>query len=131
MAHLRKKERWLDHAQAIIEGKSLAKTAELCGVHPTTAFRWRHRFLRAPADDKPRTERNLEADETFILESVTARWSDLPRQTRRRGGTARHPGPYQDNIPVLVARDRRGATFDAVLTRVVPWAPEVLAKPTA
>ncbi len=59
MAHLRKKERWLDHARAMIEGKSLVKTAELCGVHPTTAFRWRHRFLRAPADDKPRTfERN-------------------------------------------------------------------------
>ena len=55
MAHLRKKDKWLDHAQAMIEGKSLAKTAELCGVHPTTAFRWRHRFLRAPADDKPRT----------------------------------------------------------------------------
>jgi transposase-like protein len=48
MAHLRKKEKWLDHAQAMIEGKSLAKTAKLCGVHPTTAFRWRHRFLRAP-----------------------------------------------------------------------------------
>jgi hypothetical protein len=47
MAHLRKKERWLDHARAMIEGKSLAKTAQLCGVHPTTAFRWRHRFLRA------------------------------------------------------------------------------------
>ena len=55
MAHLRKKEKSLDHARAMIEGKSLAKTAELCGVHPTTAFPWRHRFLRAPADDKPRT----------------------------------------------------------------------------
>ena len=43
-----KKERWLDHARAMIDGKSLAKTAELCGVHPTTAYRWRHRFLRAP-----------------------------------------------------------------------------------
>ena len=49
MAHLRKKEKWLEHARAMIEGKSLAKTAALCGVHPTTAFRWRHRFLRAPA----------------------------------------------------------------------------------
>ena len=39
MAHLRKKEKWLDHAQATIEGKSLAKTVRLCGVHPTTAFR--------------------------------------------------------------------------------------------
>ena len=68
MAHLRKKEKWLEHARAIIEGKSLAKTAALCGVHPTTAFRWRHRFLRAPASDKPRGLRGIvEADETFIL----------------------------------------------------------------
>lgn len=116
MAHLRKKEKWLDHARAMIEGKSLAKTAALCGVHPTTAFRWRHRFLRAPAVNKPRTLRGIvEADETFILESFKGRWSDLPRAARKRGGKARHPGPYQDNIPVLVARDRKGATFDAVL----------------
>jgi transposase-like protein len=116
MAHLRKKEKWLDHARAMIEGKSLAKTAELCGVHPTTAFRWRHRFLRAPSDDKPRRLSGIvEADETFILESFKGRRSDLPRKARKRGGTARHPGPCQDNIPVLVARDRKGATLDAVL----------------
>jgi transposase-like protein len=119
MAHLRKKERWLDHARAMIEGKSLAKTAQLCGVHPTTAFRWRHRFLRAPASDKPRMLRGIvEADETFVLESFKGRWSDLPRKARKRGGTARHPGLHQDNIPVLVARDREGATFDAVLPQV-------------
>ena len=116
MAHLRKRERWIDHAQAMIEGKSLAKTAELCGVHPTTAFRWRHRFLGSPAVDKPRTLNGIvEADETFILESFKGRWSNLPRKARKRGGSARHPGLHQDNIPVLVARDRKGATFDAVL----------------
>jgi transposase-like protein len=118
MAHLRKKEKWLDHARAMIEGKSLAKTAALCGVHPTTAFRWRHRFLRAPASDKPRGLRGIvEADETFLLESFKGRWSDLPRKARKRGGRARHPGLHQDNIPILVARDRNGATFDAILAR--------------
>ena len=102
----------------MIEGKSLAKTAALC-VHPTTAFRWRHRFLRAPASDKPRSLRGIvEADETFILESFKGRWSDLPRKARRRGGTTRHPGLHQDNIPILVARDRNGATFDAILPQV-------------
>jgi transposase-like protein len=119
MAHLRKKEKWLDHARAMIEGKSLSKTAQLCGVHPTTAFRWRHRFLRSPAADKPRSLSGIvEADETFVLESFKGRRSDLPRTARKRGGKARHPGLHQDNIPVLVARDRRGATFDAILPRV-------------
>src|SRR5271166_3447391 len=76
MAHLRKRERWLDHARAMIDGKSLSKTAELCGMHPTTAFRWRHRFLASPAADKPRTLTGIvEADETFILESCKGRWS--------------------------------------------------------
>ena len=70
MAHLHKRERWFDHARAMIEGKSLAKTAALCGVHPTTAFRWRHRFLGGI----------VEADETFILESFKGWWSDLPRK---------------------------------------------------
>ncbi len=110
MAHLRNKEKWLDHAKAMIEGASLAKTAQLCGVHPTTAFRWRHRFLRAPADDKPRTLSGIvEADQTFILESFKGRRSALPRKTRKRGGKAKHPGSYQDQIPVLVARDRKEA----------------------
>ncbi len=87
------------HARAMIEGKSLAKTAQLCGVHPTTAFRWRHRFLRAPAANKPRSLSGIvEADETFILRTPSkAGGPTLPRAARKRGGKARHPGPYQDN----------------------------------
>jgi hypothetical protein len=43
MAHLRKKERWLDHAHAMIEGMSLAK--ELCrnlgdGVNQAADISW-------------------------------------------------------------------------------------------
>ena len=119
MARLRKKEQWLDHAQAMLEGTSLAKAAERCGVHPTTAFRWRHRFLGSPALDKPKTLTGIvEADETFILKSFKGRRSGLPRRPRKRGGKAKHPGLYFENIPILVARDRQGATVDAVLPNV-------------
>ena len=90
MAHLRKKDRWLDHARAMIEGKSLAKTAALCGIHPTTAFRWRHRFLRAPASDKPRGLRGIvEADEASVSNSSRA---DGPTCRERREGAAERPG---------------------------------------
>src|SRR3984957_7171653 len=76
-------------------------------------------FCARAAVHKPRSLSGIvEADGTFVLESFKGRWSDLPRAARKRGGKARHPGPYQDNIPVLVARDRKGATFDAVLPQV-------------
>ena len=71
-------------------------------------------FSARPNVEKDRRSRR----ETFILESFKGRWSDLPRKARKRGGTARHPRLHQDNIPVLVARDRKGATFDAVLLQV-------------
>ena len=118
MAHLRKKEKWLDHARAMIEGKSLAKTAALCGVHPTTAFRWRHRFLRAPASTsrEPCVGSWKRTKPSFSNPSRAA--GPICRaatQTRRNGQTCR---PSSGQLPVLVARDRKGATFDAVLPQV-------------
>src|SRR5215213_1757044 len=54
--------------------------AKRCGVAASTAFRWRHRFLQAPALDKPTKLTGIvEADETFILESFKGKRSDLPR----------------------------------------------------
>src|SRR3954466_10241940 len=49
LARLRKKERWLAYGEALAAGMSLTEAAAHCGVHLTTSFRWRHRFLRAPA----------------------------------------------------------------------------------
>ena len=53
LARLRLKEKWAAQTEALITGESLVKAAERCGVAVTTAFRWRHRFLSAPALDKP------------------------------------------------------------------------------
>ena len=119
LARLRTKERWADHAQALMSGESLTKAAKRCGVAFTTAFRWRHRFLSAPALDKPSHLNGIvEADETFILESFKGKRSNLPRPARKRGGKATKRGLSKEQIPVLVARDRDGLTTDAVLPKL-------------
>ena len=84
-----------------------------------TAFRWRHRFLKSLAGDKPAALSGVvESDETFILESFKGKRSDLPRKARKRGGKSGKRGLSAEQIPVIVARDRHGATTDAVLPKL-------------
>ncbi len=119
LAGLHHQDRWPDQAQALIAGETIAKAAERCKVAYTTAFRWRHRFLSALNLDKPRCLSGIvEADETFILESFKGKRRDLPRASRQRGGKAAKRGLSAEQIPVIVARDRTGATIDAVLPRL-------------
>ena len=119
LARLRKKDRWAAQTAAMLAGESLAKAAKRCGVAASTAFRWRHRFLQAPALDKPTKLTGIvEADETFILESFKGKRSGLPRPARKRGGKAAKRGLSREQIPILVARDRTGHTTDAVLPRL-------------
>ena len=88
LAFLRKKDRWLKMALALKEGLSVRKTAARCGISVPTAFRWRHRFLKAAAADKPiKLEGIAEADETYFLESVKGP-RRLPRPAGKRGGKA-------------------------------------------
>lgn len=119
LARLRMRERWSAQAHALIDGVSLAKAARRCGVHYTTAFRWRHRFLAALSGDKPKTLSGIvESDETFVLESYKGKRSGLPRKARKRGGRATKRGLSTEQIPVIITRDRHGATTDAVLPRL-------------
>lgn len=119
LARLRLKDQWAAQAEAMIEGVSTAKAARRCGVHYTTAFRWRHRFLEALASDKPQALSGIvEGDETFILESFKGKRAAMPRAARKRGGKSVKCGISAEQIPVLVARDRHGATTDAVLPKL-------------
>src|SRR4051812_15916971 len=66
LARLRKKACWLRYGEALAAGMTLAKAAAHCGVHLTTSFRWRHRFLRAPAAAREALARVGEAGETLF-----------------------------------------------------------------
>lgn len=114
LAHLRKRERWLHYAQALIEGVSVRQAGQRCDVHKNTAFRWRHRFLAAAATHRAEHEGGIvEADETFFLESFKGQ-RKLPRPARKRAGV----GAQWERIAVLVVRDRSGQTADFRLEKV-------------
>jgi len=60
----------------------------------------------------------VEGDETFILESFKSKRSGTPRKARKRGGKSAKPGISAEQLPGLVARDRHGATTDAMLPKL-------------
>ena len=121
LARLRHRQRWLAQCEALQEGLSVRKVAAQLGVHRTTAFRWRHRFLQCPAKIKDLAMRGVvEADETYMPESFKGQRKALAlaqRPSRRRGGKARKRGLWSEQIPILVLRARTGQTADFVLPR--------------
>ena len=84
---------------------------------PSTAFRWRHRFLQLAQGVKAQTLQGVvEADETYFLRSNKGQRVHA-RKAWRRGGSAAKRGLSDEQEPVLVARDRSGATADFILER--------------
>ena len=123
LARLRQKEHWLDFGRALSEGDTVAESAERCDVAVSTAFRWRHRFLKA-ADTAAKTLKGIvEADETYLLSSRKGE-RGLDRKARKRGGTASKRGTSKEFTPAIVAVDRSGATFSAILPAVTAKAAE-------
>lgn len=118
LARLRHKEQWLNYAQQMAEGQSVRKSAKACEVHRNTAFRWRHRFLALPNAQKATSLVGIaEADETFFLESFKGKKQGLTRAPRKRGSKATKRGLSDEQIPVLICRDRTGSTTDFVLEK--------------
>src|SRR5512134_2986391 len=69
LANLHYKGRWYDFARSLSAGESVRKSAARCDVAVSTAFRWRHRFLRAIKTDTAPLGGIVEADEAYVLES--------------------------------------------------------------
>lgn len=128
LSGLHHKDRWLEMASALADGDTLKTTADRCGVHISTAHRWRHRFLTAVQTGAGKLKGIVEADETFILASRKGdrAWTRAKegkaqapdRKPRKRGGKAAKRGLSDEQVPVLVAADRSGATVSALLPSV-------------
>lgn len=116
LAQLHRRDAWLAYAQALVDGVSLRKAATRCGIALDTAFRWRHRFLASAKDARPKTVAGIvEVDETFIRKSAKGSKQLAGRAPRKRGTKARSGLSSDDYAPVLIVRDRHGATLDHVL----------------
>ena len=116
LARLRNKAKCLQQ-KALGRGLIVRLASAELGVAPSTAFRWRHRFLQLTQPVKALVLTGVvEADETFFLRS--SKDQRPGRAPRKRGGHASRKSRGEDLIPVLVARDRSAATADFLLEAV-------------
>lgn len=119
LARLRHKEKWLDNAKAMIAGETIERTADLCGVHYNTAFRWRHRFLDCQKKAQSQELAGIaECDETYFYRSEKGS-RKLTRKPRKRGGDGIKRGS-KELVPVIILRDRSGHGADRVALDGVP-----------
>ncbi len=134
LAHLHLRGKWLDQAEVLRDELSLTDACERLNVARTTAFRWRHRFLAAPKELRAQLLTGVaETDETYFLRSCKGQRGGINRPARKRGGKATKRGLSDEQVPVLVARDRSGATADFILDvddsdHIVPRLRPILAK---
>lgn len=121
LARLRQRPAWRAFARALIDGQTVRQSARRAGVHRNTAFRWRHRFLAAPAAMQAGHLAGIaEADETVMRRSYKGSRA-LPRPPRKRGGGVKKASKGRDpanEVDVLVMRDREGRTLSDALDTV-------------
>lgn len=129
LAGLHYPERWTTYTKAMIAGLSVRNSAIISAIHRNTAFRWRHRFLKSSATAQAKHLDGItEADETLILRSEKGS-RQLQRPPRKRGGKATQNGRSKEQVCVLVARDRSGATADFVMPTFNAKQLEIVLKP--
>jgi len=117
LSKLHYKEKWLTYSQCLSEGKTIREAAKICGIDPKTAFRWRHRFLSAPAGNKNEKMTGIvEADETFFTENCKGNRQIQHRKPKKRGKSSKRSG--KDRVSVLIVRDRSGTEADFVYDQI-------------
>jgi transposase-like protein len=131
MARARKPEKWGRYLSCMTDHLSIRRIiASGIGVHPVTAWRWRHRFLKAAVNDNAGVLSGvIEADETFFVRSFkgdrgwTKRRPPEDRAARPSAWGATKRGLSHEQVPVLTAVDNAGGVYESILTSRYAIAP--------
>lgn len=118
-SRMRMPAKWAAYARLLDGFMSIDDIVETgIGISRLTAWRWRHRMLRAQvALQAAQVEGVIEADETFFRTSYKGdrSWKRGARRRTARRGPALAPGLSGEQVPVLTALDRSGGVIEAVL----------------
>ncbi|MCM3632170.1 IS1595 family transposase [Paenibacillus camelliae] len=116
----RRPNMWVRFIECMIEGFSLRKCAEQLNDEVThvTLFYWRHKILAAIKQIPTEVFQGIvEMDETNFLFSEKGKRNIVERKPRKRGGKSKYRDISNDQVCVLVARDRQKMTYSGVLGR--------------
>ena len=105
----------------MMEGASIRRASDECGISIRTSFLWRHKFLNTLNEimNGVKLEGVVEMDETFF--NISYKGSrHLPREPHKRGERAKHRGISSDKVcvPCGVNRDGKSVAKIANLGRI-------------
>ena len=127
-AYIKKLELWPAYGRGMEEAESLRAAARRLGIHPSTAFRWRHRLLEGLR------ARDREALSGWIECCLLGGYAESHKGCRR--GLDRPPRthavvrpwsvfPHPGARGVLVAADRQGRVVTGLVRQRVPRAADL------
>ena len=109
---------WQTYVDCMLNGLSIRKTAEKCGIHRNTAFIWRHKILDSlqAVAKSVNLEGIVEADETFFALSFKGNHKNsksftMPRKARKRGSEVHTRGLSHEQVCVPCAINRNGMSI--------------------
>lgn len=106
---------WKAYINCMLDGLSVRKAADACGINRNTAFVWRHKILDALMIYAKRRKLNgvIEADDTYFR--LSYKGSTPPnRSSFKRGEASPKRGISKDKVCVSCAIDRNGNIFSKI-----------------
>lgn len=110
LSGLHKPERWEQYCQTMVDSKTLRVAAKECDINLTTAFMWRHKFLKlADLLMSKQLEGIVEIDETWFKYSEKGSRHLTAEKPRKRGSDK------ASKVKAVIGIDRSGHVVDQVV----------------